>query len=217
MSYTLIDILSYSIVPSVCICLLRYQRIARAYKPFVWLVCLALLNETVSTVLIHYHISNAVNNNCFVLAEWWLFIVLFIRWHRYNRKKTMYVIIGCILTAVWVYENFYKSNIVQFNSVFRIFYSFALVFFAIDQVNALIVLERKDILLNARFLICVSIIIYFCYKAIVEIWYALHLHSSVQFEQALFLIPVFVNVLCNSIYIIASVCLPVKQKFSLPY
>lgn len=217
MNYALIGILSYSILPAACICLLRYTVIVKIYRPFIWLVCLSLLNEVLSSVLIHYYKSNAFNNNCFILIEWWLYIAQFIQWHPKRKERIFYIITGCILTIVWLYDNLWYGSIWRFNSWFRICYSFALVFMAINQMNALIVAERKNILNDARFLICTGIIIYFCYKAIVEIWYLLHLYTSKEFETVLFIIPVIVNVLSNSIYTIASLCLPRKQKFSLPY
>ncbi|HEX3025513.1 MAG TPA: hypothetical protein VHP12_09895 [Chitinophagaceae bacterium] len=217
MNYALIDILSYSILPAACICLMRYTVILKTYRPFIWLVWLSLLNELLSSVLIHYRISNACNNNCFILIEWWLYIALFIRWQPGRKSRLFYTATGCTLTAVWLYDNVWYGSIWRFNSWFRIGYSFVLVLMAINQMNALIVAERKNILNDARFLISAGIIVYFCYKAIVEIWYLLHLYESKEFETALFIIPVIVNVLSNSIYTIASLCLPRKQKFSMLY
>ena len=121
------------------------------------------------------------------------------------------------MLVLWVADNLIIHSITNLNSFFRIGYSFVTVFLSVDQVNNMVVRERKSILRNARFIICLSFIVYYTYKATFEVFFVVKLPLSDYFYKNLFLIMVYVNLFANLLYAFASLWIPTRQKFTLPY
>jgi hypothetical protein len=217
MNYLLLEACSYSIVPAAVIALFRYRKAIATDRPFLYVIWASLLNEIVSSIAINAGLSNAFNSNIYVLVEWWLLIWLFYNWTRNKKRKWHYLYGGIIASIVWGYDNFFAGNMYMFNSLLRIVYSFILVLIAIDRMNALIVLERRNIVANPGFIICSAIIVFFSYKATIELLYLLRLNVTKAFQSAIYQILVWVNVLCNILYTIAILCLHRKRNFTWHY
>ncbi|SJZ67888.1 hypothetical protein [Sediminibacterium ginsengisoli] len=217
MPHIWVVILSFSILPAAVICAARYNTMLRTYYPFAYLTWLSLVNEVISVFSTAYSGSNAVNNNLYILAEWLLVVWLMHNWFMKRKRKIFYIITGALLALVWLADTFFIGSIHRFNSIFRICYSLAIAFMAIDQFNALIVMGRHRLATNARFLICCGLIFYFVYKAILEVLFMLDLSDSAHFQRIIFQAMAYINVICNLIYTIASLCIPTKQRFTLPY
>lgn len=217
MEHVWIAIMSFSIAPAVAINLMNYRKVLRSFRPFALLLFASLINEIVSVLATIYQGSNALNNNVFILVEWLLLTWLLQGWMLHPQKKIVYKIVAILFTGIWILDHLVFHSIFTFNSFFRITYAFAIVTMTIDHLNALIVLERERLMVNAKFLICCGLIIYFTYKGILEVLYVMHLTSSAHFEKVLFQSMAYINVLSNIFYILASLCLPTKQRFILPY
>jgi hypothetical protein len=99
--------------------------------------------------------------------------------------------------------------------LFRIVSSFILIFLSIGQLNKLIVTAKKNLFYNAIFLICCGLIIYFSYKATIEVFFFIRLEASNQFYINIFAILVFVNLFVNLIFAWAVLWIPKKQKSTL--
>src|SRR6185369_651139 len=162
---------SQSIWIACVIILFRFKRINSSYYPFIFLVILACLNEALSHYLITSGKSNSVNNNIYVLLESLLLLVQFKNWGSFINKRILFWTIGIIFISVWVIENFIISKIAYTNSYFRITYSFILVLLAVNEINEIIVRDRKNILVNPIFLICSAIVLYFTYKILLELFW----------------------------------------------
>ncbi|GAC1438943.1 MAG: hypothetical protein NVSMB63_03520 [Sediminibacterium sp.] len=217
MTHFWIAVMSLSIAPGALIGFGRLSVIHRTYRPFVYFLAASLLYETISVVAEADHHSNALNNNLFILVEWVLLAWLMGNWFVNKQRRRIYAATGVFISLLWFFDMLVWNDIDKFNSLFRICSSFAIVFMAIDHLNALIVLERNNLLKNARFLISCGLIIYFSYKTILEVLYLLHLNTPLSFNRAAFSVLTYINVCCNIIYTIASICLPVKHRFIFPY
>ncbi len=215
-SFSLIS--GYSIIIAGIIGLIRFREIPAAYQPFIYVTWLALVNEALSSVLIGFNYYNNVNGNIYVLAEALLFTWLFYRWGSLREKAWHLPALCGVLLLVWVYDNFIWHTINNPNSLFRICYSFVLVFLAINYLNKMIVSERGNMLLNARFLICVGTCIFYSYNAFLEVFYLLiPPKRNDPFQNKVFLILDFVNLFVTLIYALAALCIPPKQKFTQRY
>ena len=215
MNIFIIDIvINFSIVIAAIIGVIRFKSVLAAYYPFLFLIWLGLLNETLSIILIYTVKSNAVNSNTFVLLEYALILLQFYRWNGNSRKK--YYWLACFGFAVWIADNFIINTITENNSLFRVFYSFVIVFFSIDQVNKIIIFEKGSLLKNAMFIICITFLFYYGCNAFVEAFNMFHVGLSDGLLENLWIILYFVNFIANLIYALAILCIPTKQKFTFP-
>ncbi len=104
----------------------------------------------------------------------------------------------------------------MFSSFFSIVSSFVLIFLAINQVNQLIIQEKRNLLKNSKFLICAGVLIFFTYKIMVESFYVMKLDQSTIFLSGIFNILVFVNLFVNLLFALATLWIPTRQRFTLP-
>lgn len=215
--YYVAVILGYSILIPATIGLVRLPIIDRAYRPFVFYCILDVLNHTLSATLVEFHGSNTINSNVFVLIEAILFCWQFKEWGSFKRREKLFPALILVLTLVWITDNLIWHRLTTVNSLYRIFYSFVLVFLAIGQMNELISSSRKSLLTNACFMICAGIVIYYTYKATVEVFFVIQLKGSVSFYVNIFKILVFVNTFANLIFGWAALWVPKKPKFISPH
>jgi len=216
-NFTFIIIGSYSIAIAAIIGLIRFTRIHRAYQPFVFITVASLINEVISHILIHYKKSNAITINLLGLADALLWLWQFRRWNGINKHSSQFHAVGILMISIWIFENLILGKLFTFSSVYAIVFSFAVVFFSINQVNRQIVEEKGNLFTNAKFLICSGTILFFTYRILVECFYLLDIQKSDSFLANVFCILAFVNLIVNLLFALATLWIPARQKFSLPY
>ena len=214
-NYVVSIILNHSITLAAIIGIARFRSIAPAYYPFLCIIWLGFLNESLSLFIIYNNRSNAVNSNVFVLAEYLLTLLQFYKWNNHLARRYYAAALAGVI--VWVADNFTLHSISDNNSLFRVYYSLAVVFLSINQVNKLIIYEKGSLLKNATFIICIAFLFYFGCKAFIEAFNVLRFGLSDMFLRNLWIILYFVSFITNLIYAIATLCIPAKQEFTLPY
>ena len=216
-NFTFIIIGSYSIAVAAIIGLIRFTRIHRAYHPFIFITVASLINEVISHILIHYKKSNAITINLLGLADALLWLWQFRRWNGINKHSSQFHAVAILMISIWIFENLILGKLFTFSSVYAIVFSFAVVFFSINQVNRQIVEEKGNLFTNAKFLICSGTILFFTYRILVECFYLLDMQKSDRFLANVFSILAFVNLIVNLLFALATLWIPARQKFSLPY
>lgn len=216
-SYIIATICSHSAAIPAILGVIRQHQDMRTYRPFFIFLLLGWLNEIVSTIVIHYGMSNAVNSNIYVLAEFLCILLLFRNWGTSPKRFTVYRIVAIMITSFWIADNIVVNSITETNAVYRLCYSLVLVFFSVDQINHVVFMERTEILRNSKFIICSGFLLFFTFKALMESFYVFELGLSIKFHQRFMMVMVIVNVLVNLIYSIAILWMPRKQNFSLHY
>lgn len=197
--------------------MVRFNKILKDYKPFFYFLIFALLNEILSEYLSTVIRNNSTNSNIYILIEFFLLLSLFKNWGYHTRKNNFYISVGVAVTVTWILDNLIFHTLTTFNSAYRIVYSLVLVFLSIDEINFIIITERKNVIKNARFLICSAFIFFFSYKALVETFFLIEAPFSIDFYRSLLDIMAFINLFTNLIYILAALWIPTKQRFLLPY
>ena len=213
--YELIVAFSYSVVIAMTIGLVRLGKILRAYRPFVFILILSFLGELLNTFMALYYKTNAVSANVYVLFECYLWLWQFQSWGTFKKKPSHLWLLVCALTTVWMVEHIWMQKIWSFSSIFRISYAFVLVFLCIDQLNRMIVNERKNLLRTSRFLICLGIVFFYSYKIMVETFYLFELDLSMAFYSYLYNILVCMNLFVNLVFALAALWIPTRQRFTL--
>jgi len=216
MNETLVLVSSFSLVFAAVIGWIRFKKINPAYYPFLLCLWIGLVNEIISFIVIRNGKSNALNSNIYVLVESVLITWQFKKWGIFERHKNIFYLLILIFLLVWITENFIVSKINYFSSYFRIVYSSALTLLSINQLNALLIREKKNILNNSVFLICVGFVLYYTYKVLVEAFWLYGLNNSRDFRNNIYLILAYINLVANLIYAVAVLWMPTKHRFSLP-
>jgi hypothetical protein len=207
----------YSISIVATIALLRFRKVLKSYRPFLYFSIVAFLNEIISTLSIKYYGSNTINYNIYTLIEALLILWQFRNWGLQQAKKKLYVIIGAILVGLWIVEYLVIHSLHDISSIYLICYHFVLIFLSIDQMNYVLITERKDVLKNSRFIISTILLISYTYEAILEVFFYIDLKASHAFYHYIILIFLIINLFMNLLLALAALWIPTKQKFTLPY
>lgn len=208
-------LLTYSILFPAVAGIIRYKSVLKDFRPFLWLLWLGVLNETISVVSIYTVRNNMVNSNIYVFLEFCLILLLYDRWK--ERRSAKFMALGVLGLLVWVFDNIIINDISKNNSLFREFYSFVVIFLSIDVINRILVFDMSPVYKNAMFLIAFAFVFYYGFKVYVESFNVLHIGLSDKMLTGLWKILYFVNAVANLIFTIAVLCMPTKQKFIMPY
>jgi hypothetical protein len=87
---------------------------------------------------------------------------------------------------------------------------------SIAVLNILLTRERKSLLSHPVFLFCISFIIYYFYKVLVEAFWVYGLNSGKGFRMRVYAILMYINAFTNIMYAIAILWIPKRQRFTLP-
>jgi hypothetical protein len=214
MDYLLTAILRSSVIIPAMTGLVRFKKVNRAYHPFIYLMWLGLLNEIISPIMGMYFHTNSYNSNIYRLLEMWLILYMLSKWGLFERAKT-FLIIGSLLTAEWITENFILGSIQQFNSYFTILYAFLNVVFCINMLNKLLISEKSRLFTNAKFLILLGFIIYFSYSGVVEIFWKYSFIKHADMSVKFFSVMSYLNAFNNILYTYAIICMRQKLRFTM--
>jgi hypothetical protein len=196
--------------------LIRWKKIRQMYRPFIILVTVAAMTEVLNYIIIEVLKGN--NNsiiNIYSLAEWTLLIAQFYYWRYYSHTRRWYPYIGLACVIVWIVENLIIGNISHIGPVFRISSAFIMVTLSINEINYVIINESRNLLKNARFLICAGFLVYFLYQVLLEgVIYVTAKGDSPTANKIINLFS-YINAFVNIIYGIAVWYIP--KKISLEF
>lgn len=194
----------------------KFKRSLKAYRPFMYLIWIGLLNEATSEILIATIKTSAVNNNIYTLLDYSFIVWLFMSLDDY-RGKTMYYFLLVFGAAAWFIDNIVLHSITGFSSYFRIIYGLIVVYLSVRKLSEVLFTELRHSNKNATFVICVAFSIAYTYQAVFETFGAINLKFSNEFYIKLYYILVFVNLFTNLLYALAMLWVPAKRQFTLPY
>ncbi len=214
--------LSLSIVFAVIIGIVRFRKINPSYYPFIYRVSLSLVVELLRRVLLlqnNYSAATLVTN-LFALADFFLFAWLFHNWGLFKKDKRLYLGILLGFFVAWCVATYASpKHFFSANLYFRILYSFALIFFSVTTLNSLIINTRGGMLRNAKFWICIGIIIFYTLFIIICTTQLSVVRENVSkdFQRKFYDIMVFSNLFVNLLYAGAVLWIPRKKVFTTVY
>ena len=208
-------ICSHSILIPAILSLFRIKVVLKDFYPFIILLWLGLLNETISLAFLYTRQANAVNSNIFTLLEFLLILYQFYRWS--ERRPVEYLVIAILGIGVWVTDNLGLNSITQNNSLFRVVYSMTVLFLCLAQIARIVIFQDRWFKGNAVFLICITFIFFYTFKAWVESFNMVHLGLSETFLSTLWLILNLVDLITNLLLALAVLWMPTKKRFFIYY
>jgi len=207
---------AYSILLAVIAGLIRYRYVLVEYRLFIVFVCFAIANDLLSNVLIYYFKNNIMCSNIYVGIEYIILLLIFYAVNGW-KKNSFYISIALFGGVVWIFDNLILNSIIHFNSIFRVFYSLVILLFSIDGINRILVYEKKKLFSSSKFIIFITFIIYYSYKAFIEVFYFARPELSKGFYSAIYMLMIYINFFTNLSYFAAILCMPTKRKFTLQY
>lgn len=213
MSFLHVQILSFSIAIGAIIGLVRLKSTDQAFLPFILFLCSGFLNESISVIRIAYKYGSTINNNIYVLVSALLILWLFKNWKVLGRwAQKGFFVLALLFVLVWIWENFIYSSLRELSSYFRILYSFVIVLLSVQMINRLLLEDKTRLLRNPVFLICLSFVIFFTYKVLIEIFWIYGLNSSKDFRIQVYRIMTYINLTVNLVYALAALWMPRKRE-----
>ncbi|MET0394216.1 MAG: hypothetical protein ABW019_13810 [Chitinophagaceae bacterium] len=194
--------------------LIRLPAIRPLFRPFIALVTIAAVTEVISFITIRMDGNNSAIINVYSLVEYALILCQFYCWRYQALTRRWYPWLGLLLAVGWVVENLVTGSIHQVGPVFRVGSAFILVILSVNEINYLIIHENRNLLKNARFLICMGFVIYFLYQILLEgSFYISQQENNVTANKIIELFT-YVNLMVNIIYGIAVWFIPKKIFFN---
>jgi hypothetical protein len=195
----------------------RFVSIDPVFYPFIISIWLNTLNLIFGAIIVEFGYYNIVHYNIWFLLDALILLWLFKKWNVFESKK-VYHSLAIFLSIVWLSETIFFSGLThEYNSYFRILYSFIIILLSISTINSLLMRERKPLLKNPMFVICCTFVILNTITVLTEAFFASNLHLGDTFRINMDIITILTNLLCNLIYALTILWMPKKQAFTLQY
>jgi hypothetical protein len=218
MNDTLVFILSLSIGLAGIIGIVRFKQLDKAYYPFIYNIWAAFALEIILRILMIAGLVKPflILYNVYTIIDFYLFFRLFYNWKLFGSSKRFFYLVTATAFIAWASTTFFAAGFFRPNYYFPVLYSFTLVFFSVTAFNKLIVHERGNILTNARFWICIGVIIFYTFFILINTTRltVFHFRVSKSFQRSLQDINVYSNLLVNLMYAIAVLWIPRKKNFT---
>jgi hypothetical protein len=213
MTYLASALLSFTIAIPLVLALVRIHKVRTSYFPFMVLLLLAFTTEVVSEISLHLTRGNTTVSNIYTLLEFGVILWQFYAWGFLRRRKALLILLAAVSFFTWVTENIgYGRLEVHFCSASVFINSLIIVFLCINEINALIASFSGHLFRNARFLICMGLMIISIYSLITEGTLLIDPQNAVV-DWPIFNIFSFINAFVNIIYAIAVCFIPVRDDY----
>ena len=209
--------LSLFIVVPAIVAAVRLPDISSDFDPFLIFIWLNAFNVGFGTIIEPLGYYNIVHYNIWFLADAFILLWLFRKWNLFESKK-VYRSIVIMLGICWLVETIFFSKLTtDYNSYFRILYSFIVILRSISLINSLLLKANINPLKNPIFLICCTFILLNTITVIGEAFFAYNLILGNEFRMYMEDLIIFINVLCSLFFALIILWMPKKQAFTLQY
>jgi hypothetical protein len=209
--------LSLVIVVPAIVGAIRFASVNTVFYPFILSIWLSALNLIFGAIIVEFGYYNIVHYNIWYLLDAFILLWLFKEWNLFESKR-LYRFLWILLSMFWLCETIFFSRLThEYNSYFRILYSFIVILLSISTINSLLMRERKPLLKNPIFVISCTLVLSNTVTVLAESFFASSLQLGVLFRINMELITIFTSLFCNLIYALTILWMPKKQAFILQY
>ena len=196
---------------------IRFPQINPVFYPFLISIWLNALNVIFGSIIVQFGYYNIFHYNIWFLIDAFLLLWLFKKWNLFESKKVYYSL-WVLLSVCWLAESIFLSKLTRdYNSYFRIFYSFLIVLMSISTINSLLMRERKPLIRNPMFIICCTLVLLNTITVMAESFFAFNLQLGAAFRIKMERMIVLTGLICDLVYTLAILWMPKKQAFVLQY
>lgn len=191
----------------------KFRNTDHSFYPFIFFIWIGTLNEIISYLISARGGSTTFNNNIYILTESLLILWQFKEWDFFQNFKKGFLICALLLVIIWFFDYRSIQGLGSMNLNFRLFYSFLIVLMSIHVCNRLVFIFNGPLVKSPVFLICITFILYFTYKILVEVFWIYGLNKAKSFRMDVYIIMAWINALANIIYLLAILCIPKKPRY----
>jgi hypothetical protein len=216
MNDTIRFILSLSIAIASIIGMVRYRKMDSSYHPFVYYSWYVLVFEIIVYLLSLQKAFDtlAVLFNVYAIIEFYFLVWVFHKWGLFSKNIKILGSIIVVFFLAWLFSTILGRGFYKRNHYFAILYSFVLVFFSISAFNKLVFQERKDLYKNAKFWICIGVIIFFTYFIVgSSVKLLLSRAENEELYDRIQYIDMYSNLFVNILYALGLLWVPNKKNF----
>jgi hypothetical protein len=222
MNDTIRFILSLSILPAAVLGAVKFRKMDPSYRLFIYYIFFVLGFEVFVYSLMRFAEQHTAFNilgvsfNIYAIAEFSLLTWIFHKWGLFNNHQKVFLSILVVFLVSWFLSTLLTKGFYKRNHYFAIAYSFALIFFSISAFNKLVIQERRSLLRNPKFWICLGIVIFYSYFVVSSSVRILIIpnKNNQEFFAKLLDINVYSNLLVNLLYALAIIWIPNKKNFT---
>lgn len=189
--------------------LIRCKHIDRRYTPFLLVLLIGLVNESLSLLLIRLHNNNLINSNIYTLIEYLLYLWFFKLLSSLNGRISATLFIFGFF--VWCLDNFILHSLMNSNSIFRIIASLIIVWLSIDKLTRLTLNGFNDRFKKTDLLLCFSFLAYFTFRGFIHVVKFFSIGQTTGFYIDLWVMLCLLNLLVNILFFIAILWIPKRQ------
>jgi hypothetical protein len=197
---------SQSLAIAAILAMFRFKSISRKFYPVLFMLWIGWLNEVLTLCLAYHQHTTTASNNIYVLIEACLLCWFFSNMQMFKGKWRFYLLL-VFLCIAWSVETFFLKTINDNSTYFRILYSFVVVILSVDLASHSIFTTTKPFR-NAAFLLCISFIIYFTFKTLLQAFVIYGVTSNTSFLYNLYVIHIYINLGTNLLYALAVLWMP---------
>ena len=196
---------------------IKFNKIHNKYKSFIYLIALYALTEIVGQILIFINqaVLHTLMMNVFVFLDFFFLYTIIVHWIRRKPKVYDYAIV-ILLAFIWIYDNLILNKITVTNSIFRIIYSIVICAISISLMNKQIMNLNRQFFRDPLFIIGLSSLIFYTYKAIYESIYLINVNNNHTLIIS-FGILIIINFLNYLLLTIAILCMEKRNKIFSTY
>jgi hypothetical protein len=190
--------------------LIRWKQIRQMYQPFLILMFIGTATELLNYFTNPNGRQYSSIINVFSLVEWFFIIAQFYYWRYYSHTRVWYPYIGLVCLVLWFIEILFIGHFTEVAVIFRLASAFLVITLAINEINYIIINESRELLKNARFLICTGFLIYFLYQLLLEGFIKITADEKDPVAGQIMKLSFYNNAFVNVIYGIAIWFIPKK-------
>lgn len=213
MTYLASSLLSFTVAIPLVVALARVHKIRASYFPFLVLLLLAFTTEVASEISLRLTRENTAISNMYTLLEIGVILWQFYTWGFLRRRRALLIVLAALSFLTWITENIgYGRLETHFCSASVFLNSLIVVFLCINEINALIASYSGHLFRNARFLICLGLMVISIYSLITEGTMLIDPQNAV-IDWPIFYIFSITNAIVNLVYTIAVCYIPVRDDY----
>lgn len=191
--------------------LLKWKSIRKEDKPIIVAWWLVIANETIRFVTIWQNNATLIPYNIYILPLMWLYVWQFHKWNVIPAKFTGFLIGALSLLWFMVYFVIDGYSLDKTHYVYRLALSLTLVVLSVTSINIQIIKEKRSLIKNYRFLICLGITIFYTYRVFVDVFFLKEL--STEFRVSLGKLNTNLLQLYYLLLFLAALWIPRKKNF----
>jgi hypothetical protein len=201
----------------------RWRKMNSLYRPLIFILAFGIIVEVIRAFQLYNYYANAgwsisislLGYNLYVLFISIAYTILFNNFGLFGSYKRLPYFIIALFIIIWILEHLVINGfqIHSKTTYFRLCYSTILCIYAIQQINVLIVSEKRVILKNPLFLICIGLLFFFVPYIISEGVFLFYSRPSLDFGTAVSFLRKWTSLLMYLIFTLALLWIPPKKPF----